>query len=247
MTTVRTIKEIDPRELQLWDRLELRFEFGGQESVYLARVHDRDSEFLVIDRPTWLGGAPALSPGAPLTAAFMRPDAAYAFRSHLVDKVDSPPNGWRLCYPDEVERLQRRRSYRLAAELTIQVIPLDKEDHSPQPEVRGQTADLSTCSARIRLLADLSVDQIVLLRLELPDSEQELTMVGRVKRLCPLQESDCDYGIEFYTRRELEKVLSVSQRDRLPTAYTTFDEKSRTVLANYIFAEQVRLRQRGLL
>lgn len=247
MTTVTTTEEIDPGEVQLWDRLELRFEFGGQESVYLARVHDRSPEFLTIDRPTWLSGVPALSIGAGFTATFLRPDAAYSFESRLVDEVDSPPHGWRLEYPGEVERQQRRRSYRLAVDLPLAVVPLDVAHRSPLVEVLGQAVDLSTCSLRLRLPQELEVEQIVLMRLELPEANQELTLVGRVKRICPQEETDCDYGVEFYTRKELEQVFTHSELEALPAEYTTFNEKNRTVLANYIFAEQVRLRQQGRL
>ena len=247
MSPVKAVTEIDSRKLQLWDRLELRFETEGQESIYLGRVQDLTAEHIIIDRPIWISGPPAMTSAACLQATFMRSDAAYKFSSQLVNEVDSPPNGWCLSRPVEIERCQRRHSYRLAIKMPVYLTPLNESDTDLQPEVIGQLVELSTCGLRARVPVALEIDQLLLLWLDIPESEINLMTVGKIRRLCSEGDLDCDYGIEFYTSAELESLLTNAQRKRVPDDYTHHQENEKTALANFIFAEQVKLRRRGLL
>jgi len=247
METVKKITEIDPHQLRVWDRLELIFGSTGEESIYLARVQDITETHVTVDRPIWLSGAPAMMAGAKFTATFMRADACYSFHSELFEEVQSPPHGWKIAPPEDVIRNQRRRSYRLQVNLPVTLTPIFASGEAGLRGMVGRIIDLSTCSMRLEAPVPLDEEQLVLVRLEITESEHELATVGRVKRVCEEGGSDCEYGVEFYTSRELQQQLSTSEWGTIPDAYKHFGERERTALANYLFAEQVRLRQRGLL
>ncbi|MBU2532123.1 MAG: hypothetical protein KKB37_05255, partial [Alphaproteobacteria bacterium] len=54
-------------------------------------------------------------------------------------------------------------------------------------------------------------------------------------------------GIEFIRAEHLTKFFNEGQRRILPESASFFDQTMQNKLVNYIFQEQVRLRQKGLL
>jgi hypothetical protein len=86
------------------------------------------------------------------------------------------------------------------------------------------------------LLTDSAVPQegFVLLTLNLNKVVMLEGVLGKIKRVEPSGEGDFLVGVEFTSREELKKSVSLAQIGRLPVKVASFNSKLRDILSSYV-------------
>jgi c-di-GMP-binding flagellar brake protein YcgR len=238
--------------LELWDKLELVFEDRDRTGRYRTRLEDVTDQHLVIDRPHLIAGDALFSEGANFTALFYKPDSAYTFSGTILGKSSDGRDTYLIPRPRTFERNQRRRYYRIAVELPAILVPAGellagKSAPEDLKEFEATCLNLSGNGGlfRSRLEVELSDKLFVLLRVT--DIEQDFNSFGIIRREETAEPGWRHYGIEFFTAEEQQMLLATAQLERVPKRFRSFTERQRTALLNFIFAQQVALKKRGLI
>ncbi len=253
MVETRSQNRVAAEQARAWDKLELLFESDEGQSRYLSRIIDISSQHLTIERPTLISGESLFKPDAPFTATFFRADAAYWFRSKVIEAVGDPVKAFRIDAPSQVERNQRRRYFRIEADFPATLSPADEPlsgeaDVDGLPRFSGQCLNISANGLLVRTPMENRVGGKLLISIDIPRFESSLNTVGIVRLLQPShQEKHYEYGIEFFTDREVSTILDDEGRRHLPETFRGFNQQKKTALHNFVFAQQLSLRKKRLL
>lgn len=231
------------------DTLTLSLTDNGNEVTLAATVKEIHDTHLVVNLPV---GTIALEPDTRFVAAYARDDAAYSFESQVISESGLPAECMAIACPQQVERTQRRRYFRIPVDYSATVIPysVTATANSASARTRVRTAQCFNASGNGVLIgcdATLEPGQHLLLRVELPGEGQSVDAIGRVARVGAHDGKRFSYGIGIFTSEELREEFSNEILMQLPPQYRLFGEKQRTTLINQLFARQAELRQTGML
>ena len=109
------------------------------------------------------------------------------------------------------------------------------------------TVDLSGGGALIRVSEELTADDRVLIRLALFQGLGLPETVAAVCRRAAVREQQRLAGLEFILSDYLRKHFDSRELEQLPASVGLFDRAAQNKLVNFIFQQQVELRQKGLL
>lgn len=238
--------------LELWDKLELVFEEHGKTGRYRTRLEDVTDQHLVVDRPNLIAGDALFTEGASYTALFYKPDSAYTFNGTIVGKSPHGHETYLISKPRSIERNQRRRYYRIAVEMPAVLVPANdllagKGTDEELKEFEALCLNLSGNGALFQTRMEAELTDKVFVKMRLVESGREVNCLGIIRRSETLEEGRHDYGVEIFTTEEQQMLLSNVQVQRVPKRFQSFTEIQRTALLNYIFAQQVALKKRGLI
>jgi hypothetical protein len=85
------------------------------------------------------------------------------------------------------------------------------------------------------------------MRLKLNDFPRELAFLAIVRRADTGEDNWHFYGCEIFTVEEQQMLLTQRELQRVPRKYQSFSESQRTALLNFIFAQQVAMKKRGII
>lgn len=238
--------------LDLWDKIELVFEERGRTGRYRTRLEDVSDEHLIIDRPNLIAGDALFSVGADFTAYFYKPDSAYTFQGKILSKTPNGHDTYLIPYPRNIERNQRRRYYRIDTEGVAVIVPADdfltgKCEEIDLDEFEGTLRNISGNGIMIKSRFDGSVGQRFFVRTKPNDFPRELAFLAVVRRAESGEDNWHIYGCEIFTVEEQQMLLSQRELQRVPRRYQMFTETQRTALLNFIFAQQVAMKKRGII
>ena len=238
--------------LELWDKLELVFEERGKTGKYRTRLEDVTDKHLVINRPNLISGVALFTDGADFTAFFYKPDSAYTFSGNIIGKNPVGHDTSLIPKPRTIERNQRRRYYRIAVELPAVLIPADellagKIPDQELKEFEAQCLNLSGNGALFHTRFETEISTKLFVKMRVAELGREINVLGVVRRSEIAEEGWYRYGVEIFTLEEQQMLLSNSQLQRVPKRFQSFTEIQRTAILNYIFAQQVALKKRGLI
>ncbi len=238
--------------LDLWDKIELVFEEHGRTGRYRTRLEDIADNALVIDRPSLIAGDALFSVGADFTAYFFKPDSAYTFPGKILSKSPEGHDQYLIPYPRNIERNQRRRYYRIEIEGIAVIVPADeflagKCEEANLDEFEGACRNVSGNGILVKSRYAATVGQRFFMRLKLNDFPRELALLAIVRRADTGEDNWHFYGCEIFTAEEQQMLLTQRELQRVPRRYQAFSESQRTALLNFIFAQQVAMKKRGII
>ena len=251
MTTVRS--EIYPFKFQIWERIRLTVGEEGHEGTYSCRISDIGKNRLVISRPVFERGNTLLANNRIVTVYCIRSDAAYSFSARLKETEPKSADQMYLLDLGAVKRVQRRRFVRLDKSIRMKYKTLPHPVQEPvDPETdkmsMARSLNLSAGGMLISIDGEMAVNDILLLAIESCGLDKLPPYLLAVCRHAGLRDNKQRVaGIEFILIEDLPHYLKDSELNLIPAEARRFDDSMQNALVSEIFAEQLVLRQKGLL
>jgi c-di-GMP-binding flagellar brake protein YcgR len=251
MGPIQTIPAI--QSIQLWERLMLVTGDAGAETYYSCRVADILPDRLVISRPVYERGRSLLADNRLVDVVFTRADSAYAFGARIRETEPKSEDQMWLLELGAIQRLQRRRFVRIdkTEPVRYQILshPLAAAPNCDAAQfITTRTVNISAGGMLIK--AEQQLASSVPLRLDLsPSGIKNLPRyLIAVCRHCRTDDNQqLMAGIEFLLDEDLFRHFKSSEVDLLPVEVRRFDFHMQNALVAEIFAEQILMRQKGLL
>ncbi len=235
--------------LQIWDKVEIIVGEGREESVYVSRVEDINDGAITITKPNWVRGGQGLTYNSTVYIQFKKPDAMYRFAADM-HPINGDSNLILLNNFGKTVRVQRRQFVRIryAARLRYWLVK-DHEGNFYQEESwkESLSEDISAGGILIRNISDIEPEDLLIMRIRHYDPMGiPPFLAGRCCRLTRSGEFDCA-AMEFLTNENLKKYFSMEELNILPPHIQKFNLQVQNNLVRFIFEEQVKERQKGLL
>ena len=237
----------------IWERLWLKVGDDNSSGSYSCRISDIAGDHLVISRPYFEGGNSLLADNRIVTAYCARPDAAYSFTARI--KEIEPKSADTMCLLDigPVTRSQRRRFVRLNIVVHLKYRRLARPISAPlmlvtHDMIETHSINLSAGGMLIGVSKDIKVDDFLMLSLESCKFANLPRWLLAACRHASIRESEEKVaGIEIILREDLPRYLSNAEARHVPDNLTLFDRKMQNALVSELFAEQLAMRQKGIL
>lgn len=240
-------------QFHIWERLKIVVGDEGKQGYYASRLADIRADRLVISRPHYERGESLLADNRRVTVYCTRADAAYCFSARLQMTGLKQDNEMYLVKLGTVRRLQRRRFVRLdlAKPVKYMVLPrplTDEIDLISEKFIPATTINLSAGGLLVGIRSKISVGTLLVFSLER----------CRLKHLPPYILAACRHvqvtedrqmaaGIEFILNEDLSRYLTEEEMPMIPDTVIQFDDRMQNQLVSELFAEQLVMRQKGLL
>jgi len=248
-------KQADIRRFtfHIWERLHIEVGEERKKGTYTCRIEDIAEDHLIISRPEFKSGQSLLADDRIVTVSCSRADAAYSFTARIAEMRPKSTTSMYLRDMGRVSRMQRRRFVRLDICLKLRYKTLARPLHQP---VALTTHDLTESHALNLSAGGLLI--IVENQIELNDPLMLLIAGGKFRHLPRWMIAACRHmrtmdggqraaGIEFILKEDLPRYLKSSELKYLPKSLTLFDDKMQNRLVGELFAEQLLMRQKGIL
>jgi c-di-GMP-binding flagellar brake protein YcgR len=238
--------------LRVWEPIEIMVGEGGDRGRYQARIEDFINGGIVVSEPVFIDGSTLLRDNIDVIITLTREDAVYQFSSHIRRSNISGGRQVILSPPRYIKRTQRRLFHRVEAmeDLSFALIKpsMDYDDYDQRLIWWDTTTkDISGGGLLIYLTSPIEVDDLMLVRLRLPESVEFPDVVVAVCRRVYNRDNSWWAGIEFVTAGRLGEFFDLDEAKRLPPAARQFDFAAQDRLVNYTFSKQIDMRKRGLL
>ena len=238
--------------LNLWERLEIKYNHEGDTASFVTRIEDFDKQLLVVEKPVRIAGGIDLNVGNRIEVSFNRDDTAYTFEALIVSIDNKREDIFTLKTISELKRSQRRRFVRIdiAGEVSFKIIDMSNES---QPEIsldkKGELLNISAGGILLNTGANLRKGDLVLLNFWLKNSQRLENVLGMVKRHEQEGEDDSgriEYltGIEFLTKEKISNKYSHDLMQSLPSKVTFFDEALQQAIVQFVYRQQVEHRHK---
>ncbi|MBN2227409.1 MAG: flagellar brake domain-containing protein [candidate division Zixibacteria bacterium] len=219
------------------------------EGVYLSRVEDFNREGIIISRPTYVGGKKLLAANSQVYVQYRRPDAMYQFSAYMKPSGQYGDQTMQLYKLGNIERVQRRQYVRVNYRgklkyALLKVIPNGMDQLSWH---MSETLNLSAGGLLMSVDDDVEEKNLMLVRL---DHASQVGLPGLVAAVCRRlvkHEERKFAGVEFITKESLNEYFSAADLKKLPTQIGQFNARMQNKLVRFVFDEQIRERQKGLL
>lgn len=245
--------DIQTFRFHVWERLRLEVGEEGREGWYSCRISDIQPDRLVISRPHFERGASLLADGRTVTAYCSRSDAAYACTARIRETEPKSVDSMYLVEMSAVSRIQRRRFVRLdmSIPLKYRIIPRPipaRIELSVENLAESRSINLSAGGLLMGAPQKVTVDDLVLLSVG-PCSLRCLPtwMLAVCRHARVMESAQPVAGIEFILREDLPRHLSGRELDLVPDEAAQYDDKMQNLLVGELFAEQLQMRQKGVL
>jgi c-di-GMP-binding flagellar brake protein YcgR len=251
MTPVGLEKSNKQLPVNLWDRIEVQVGSDGKPGRYLSRVEDFVRDGIVIAQPNFISGGKLLTADAPVFVQFAKVDALYRFPAKIKIIANNPTGQMLLYALGAVERVQRRQFVRVDMRLDLKFAFLK---HFPSSikweELRwypSYTANISGGGILMRADDNIRKDDLLMIRIA---KYETLGIPRLLSAICCriIRHDENKYaGMEFILDRDLKKYLSAEEINLLPSQIRGFNFNVQNRLVKYIFEQQVKDRQKGLI
>lgn len=232
-----------------WEKIQIVSMDDKEEGVYLSRVEDFNREGIIVSRPSFVGGKKLLAAHSQVYVHYRRPDAMYRFAAHMRPSGKRGDQTMQLYKLGRIERVQRRQyvriNYRSKLKYALlKVIP----DSTDQLNWRmAETLNLSAGGMLIAVDSDVEEKDLMLIRL---DHAARVGLPGLVAAICRRRsrhEQKYFAGVEFITKESLHDFFSADDLKKLPSLISQFSAHMQNKLVRFVFDEQIKERQKGLL
>lgn len=241
--------------IQIWERIELVIGEGPESGLFSCRVEDFIGSGIVISKPEFVEGHSLLRENADVLVLLTRDDAVYQFRSKITTIKKEESRQFLLSLPTSVKRVQRRQHVRIdvCEKMSFAHIRPNLAHDDLMDRITWYdtvTINISAGGLLIDVMEDEGKnveDDILLLRIPFFD---DVSLPGMVVGKCCRWfkvERKLKCGLEFVLAKDLHRYLSNDELDRLPSSVRQFSVRGQSRLADYIFKQQIHLRNKGLL
>lgn len=240
------------KPLKIWDKIELVIGEGKDVAVYLTRVEDFVAGGIVVSDPERTRGKPQVMENIVVLVLVQGDDAVYQFRSKMKRFASENSRRYILSPPTSVRRVQRRQFVRIdytgrVRYLDLQIDDIEAFDFEQIEWQQSMSTNMSGGGVCMEIEEGIDLGDALLLQVAcFPELELPETVVGVVRRL-EYNQGATRAGIEFILRSDLTKHLSMALIRKLPRSIQEFDDRAQNELINFIFREQIDMRNKGLL
>jgi c-di-GMP-binding flagellar brake protein YcgR len=237
--------------LELWEKLEIIVEGDERFSLYVTRVEDIDEEYILASRPTLVEGNHLLSENKPVYLQYSRPDALYRFQA----RMSAPKNGRagqvQFAEFGTIQRVQRREFARVDMKLELKYCVIKAEgivlDKNNSFWYDSHTLNASAGGLLMKVHDKLEVGDIIVIRI----ADYHQMGIPRLVSAACCRVTDINErkyaGVQFLTEDRLKKHFKDGELRQLPPQVTRFTRLIQNKMVKFIFEEQIKRRQKGLL
>ncbi len=235
--------------LEIWDKVEIVVGDDKGQGIYVSRIEDFNQDGFIITKPDWIRGGKGLTFYSYVYVQFKKPDAMYRFSARLRPLNGKDSGQLQLFSFGRVERVQRRQFVRIRYTISLKYsIVKDSEGTAHQENwVSSMSEDVSAGGMLIRTQGEVSENDLVILRVGRFDVMGIPPFIAGICRRKTRFNEQSVAGIEFLTDDTLHDHFSDAELAKLPPQLTKFNRHVQNRLVRFVFEEQVRERQKGLL
>ncbi len=237
----------------IWERLHIQAGEEGRKGTYVCRIEDIAEDHLVISRPQFESGYSLLADNRRVVVHCARADAAYSFTARIKEMQPKSPTSMYLLDIGRISRLQRRRFVRLDIAVRLQYRIIARPIRRPVILTTHNLLDsismnLSAGGFLIAAPKPIKPDDLLMLLIA-PCKFGNLPrwMLAACRHVQTLEGGQRAAGAEFILKEDLPRHLNSSEMGRVPESLTLFDDKMQNHLVAELFAEQLLMRQKGIL
>lgn len=211
--------------------LELQLSSTLYESrTFVTLVQEIDDDVIAVARPMSKTHYFPVRPGVGYKLRYVAPDSAYEIKG-TVARVDLGEPGLVWLHREEVNRLQRRELLRVEVNLPVDIrlrpsLENQAEEAPPAQEQWFTARTLDLGGGGVALLTDLSLSVGDQVELKIPLDNAPLVVAGQV------------------VRRRPERVVGIKILQGWGIRFVDLDPREQDRLVRFLFACQVRQRQR---
>ena len=179
-------------------------------------------------------------------------DAIYEFHSTITVVEHKGRRTYLLREPERLRRVQRRQFVRIELRCKVALAVIGQKgrvnDSIAQPSwEKTTTVNISGGGMLIEVPASLATGDLLLVKADFfPEIGMPIAVAAIVRRVERADKGN-RAGIELLRADQLPPHFESPGRQMLPESVTFFDQIAQNKLVNYVFREQVKLRQKGLL
>jgi len=238
--------------IKLWEKIEIYVGEGSDAGRYVARIEDFARDGLVVSSPEYITGGTLMRNGSDCTVLLTRRDAVYEFHSCITVSGEGNNRRYVLTPPGDVRRVQRRQFVRieLVKPFSFAIVPdrvTDEMSFATLDWRQTRTVNISGGGILMAAPVPIKTGDLLLLKMKFFGEVGLPLALGAICRRTVTQKEQLLAGIEFIRAENLTRLFNEGQRRLLPESASYFDQTMQNKLVNYVFQEQVRLRQKGLL
>jgi len=239
------------RFINVWDKVEIIFSKADKKGVYISRIEDIGKDFIIASRPDFIRGTGLLRDNSQIYIQYKRPDALYQFAANLKQIPGDTDGKIRLSSLGKIERVQRREYVRIEKAIDLKYSVLKNSTSgfllNQLTWHESHSRNISAGGILIRVNDDFKKGDILLMRI----NEYELIGIPRfVCTVCHRQITIDDFnyaGMEFIKHNDLAVYFRPEETKKLPSLAKRFDVHIQNKMVNYIFEEQIKERQKGII
>ncbi len=236
---------------QLWEKVELTIERNDKKGNYVTRIEDITDDSLIASKPSYVSGHQTLMSECNVRIIFLRPDAMYSMPASLSELPGGRDGLVKLHQFGRIERVQRRNYVRVNVKLKLKYSPLKTaEGGGLIDELNWHdsvTKDLSAGGMLMEVGDGIKKGDVLLVRIGRYEDMGIPRMLSveccRVAR----HEDITLAGVKFLKLEDMSNCFSSAELQKVPQMIRKFDDRAQNRLMKFIFEEQVRERQKGLL
>jgi c-di-GMP-binding flagellar brake protein YcgR len=247
----KTDKQNPKLPFNLWDKIEVVVGEDSEQGTYVSRIEDINRDGIVIAKPAFVGGNKLLTANSTVFVHFMRPDALYSCSARMRIIPGRADGQIQLYNLGSIERVQRRQFVRVDMRLELKYAFLKHYPSSGGLDsllwYPSYSSNVSAGGLLMKTEGDINKSDLLLIKI----GKYELLGIPRlVTAICcrvVRMEDGRFAGVEFITDRKMNKYFSAPEIVLLPSQVKAFTTGIQNKLVRYIFEQQIKERQKGLL
>nr|MBN2278316.1 PilZ domain-containing protein [candidate division Zixibacteria bacterium] len=248
---VQTTAPAKNNPLKVWDKIEIVIDDNGDKGLYVTRIEDLAGQKIIASKPEFVEGNKLLASKARIFVQVKKPDAVYRLPARI-EIISGDRDSRVVLIPlGRFERMQRRNFVRIDFEIDIRYTLIkgsDKKFMGGSPQwVKSKTLNISAGGLLVKTEDDVEKDDIIMIRIR---GYEEMGVPRLMTALCCriVQIQKENYaGVEFITSEKLSRFFTATELVSLPDQVKRFDSATQNKLVRYIFDQQVKARQKGLI
>jgi c-di-GMP-binding flagellar brake protein YcgR len=236
---------------KIWEKVELIVGDGREAGIYISRVEDIKEDHIIATTPDFVRGGKLLTANTVVMIQYQRSDALYRIPARLKQIRDRSGPGIQLYAFGRIERVQRRNYVRIKKKIKIKYALLknDQKQSLLDRPIWFETVsrDISAGGILVKCENNIAKDNILVVNIREYDEMGIPRFICAICRRIFNIEKDTFAGIEFIIREDFSQYFTADEKKKLPSAVTRFNVMTQNKMVRYIFDEQVKERQKGLL
>lgn len=239
------------KPLDLWDKIEIVIERDGKRGLYITRVEDIGPNVIVASKPEYVDGSRLLTDNAMVHVQFRKPDAMYRYPARIKSRAGKPGESVELHILGRMERVQRRNFVRIDMKIGLKFSLIKSSDRKNNLlELCWRDSFSKNVSAGGMLMnvgEGVEKGDILMVRI----GNNNITGLPRLLtvlccRIVSINENRFA-GVEFIKDENLALYFTPGEISSLPKQIRQFDSRVQNRVVRFIFEQQVKERQKGLI
>jgi c-di-GMP-binding flagellar brake protein YcgR len=237
----------------IWERLHIEIGEERKKGIYTCRIEDIGDDYLIVNRPEFKSGQSLLADNRIVHVNCARDDAAYTFSARIAEMRPKSSTSMYLKDLSRISRLQRRRFVRLDICLMLKYKILSRPIHRPivlttHDLVESHSINFSAGGLLITVEKPIRVDDALVLLINVGKYRHlPRWMIAACRHTRTLEGGRTTAGVEFILEEDIPRYFKDSEMKYLPESLKLFDDKMQNRLVGELFAEQLLMRQKGIL